>query len=157
MHSQPSAPGASLTVQLPNNHKASIVPASLQPVHVSGSTISIGVKSDLSIAQSRSVSRTHSMGSNSDLQAKRLVHSRAGLSHNTSFQSQSVQSVHSGGLTVQLPNDHKASIIPSLPVYVSTNKNGTPLVSVSPQKRSAKVTRSSSYRQTYRPAEEGKI
>ena len=157
VHSQPSAPGASLTVQLPNNHKASIVPASLQPVHVSGSTISIGAKSDLSIAQSRSVSRTHSMGSNSDLQAKRLVHSRAGLSHNTSFQSQSVQSVHSGGLTVQLPNDHKASIIPSLPVYVSTNKNGTPLVSVSPQKRSAKVTRSSSYRQTYRPAEEGKI
>lgn len=129
-----------VVVPLPNNHKASIVPTGLQTSSVH-SGLHVLPNSELS----ESVSAAARMS--------RAAQVDSGPSH----------WVENSVLTVELPNHHKAAIIPSLQMMGGTPTVSTGLLPSAHNDfvgRQASVARSSSfttstlYRQTYRPVQD---
>jgi hypothetical protein len=130
-----------LRVLLPNSHTASIIP-SFSPQTFPGA--------DPTQQRFTTVSRTHSVGT-----------SVYGPSHRLSSTHHHLASSSESALTVQLPNNHTAAIVHSLPggslvIGGSGGGGGVGYNVVNNSTSHQKVSRSASHRQTYRPPEEGK-
>ena len=153
-----NAEGSS-TVELRHKHKASSKPISADNLRISGGVVTVAVvaSSETALSEIKHVSKIQSVGAKPQVQTGAVpVRASTGLISHSS--QPSLNTARDSGLIVDLPNNHKAAIVPIIPSWsgaISTNRNGTPQVSVSPQKRSVQVTRTPSHRQTYRPSDKG--
>nr|KAG5688121.1 hypothetical protein BaRGS_007580 [Batillaria attramentaria] len=134
-HVQQDTQDGRLTVELPNKHIAAIVPVSSHTTqNIDGWTHTTTASTPGQIV-SRSRTSTVQRGSN----------------HNSSDNS----------LTVELPNHHRANIVPTLPrtstsnTANSVNRLGFPQGGNPNVKLVRSASAASAYRQTYRPAEKG--